>query len=96
MPNNLAFLPLYFLGMCKNRVFCKDELDKKFDVDLSNYLRIKLQRMDVNEAMKFILPNIFPIYQVYEDNSIGNYDENGEINLPQPIGNSVEALENGT
>ncbi|MCQ2817407.1 MAG: Sec23/Sec24 zinc finger-containing protein [archaeon] len=94
-PNSLAFLPLYFLGMSKNRVFCRDELDKKFDIDLSNYLRIKLQRMDVNEAMRFILPNIYPLYLIYEDQSIGNYDENGDINIPQPIGNSVEALENG-
>ncbi len=93
--DNLAFLPLYILGMLKNRIYCKDEIERRFDTDLSNYLRIKLARMDLNEAMSFILPKIFPLHLCYEDATIGQRnEETGEVNIPELAGNSINALEN--
>jgi hypothetical protein len=83
LPQNLMYLPLYFLGMIKHRVSCKDELERKLDVDLSNYLRIKLQKLSVNDIMSFIYPKIFAIHQILLDNTIGNIDENGVVALPQ-------------
>jgi hypothetical protein len=85
LPNNLVYLPLYFLGMIKHRVCCKDELERKLDVDLSNYFRIKLQRLSVNDLMPFIYPRIFPVHQILYDSKIGNYDENGMVALPQVL-----------
>jgi hypothetical protein len=82
LPNNLVFLPLYMLGMLKHRVFCKDELDKKLDVDLSNYLRIKLQKLTVDDMMPFIYPRIYPFHEVLVNSSIGTYNENGMLILP--------------
>ena len=83
LPDNLLYLPLYFLGMIKHRVCCKDELDRKLDIDLSNYLRIKLQKLSVNDLMPFIYSRIFPVHQILDDNTIGNLDENGMVTLPQ-------------
>lgn len=83
LPLNLMHLPLYFLGMIKHRVCCKDELERKLDVDLSNYLRIKLQKLSINDMMSFIYPRIFPLHQILYDSTIGNYDENGCVALPQ-------------
>ena len=37
---NLDYLPLYMIGMFKHRMFCKDEIEKNYDIDISNFLRI--------------------------------------------------------
>jgi hypothetical protein len=88
LPNNLVFLPLYMLGMLKHRVCCKDELEKKLDVDLSNYLRIKLQKLSVDDIMPYIYPRIYPFHEVLVNDSIGQYDENGTVMLPGVILNN--------
>lgn len=87
MPENLVYLPLYMLGILKHRVCCKDELDRKFDVDLSNYLRIKIQKLNCNDILSFIYPRIYPVHQILYDENIGNYDEYGNVVLPQVIFN---------
>jgi hypothetical protein len=83
LPDNLTFLPLYILGALKHRVCCKDELERKLDVDLSNYLRIKIQKMSYTDVMAFIYPRIYPLHQILYDNTIGNLDEYGNVSLPQ-------------
>ena len=85
LPTNLAYLPLFFLGMIKHRVCCKDELERKLDVDLSNYFRIKLQRLSINDVMPFLYPRIFPVQQILYEDKIGIYDENGMVSLPQVL-----------
>jgi hypothetical protein len=85
LPNNLVFLPLYVLGMLKHRVCCKDELEKKLDVDLSNYLRIKLQKLSIDDMMPFVYPRIYPFHQILINPAIGSYDENGIIVLHEVI-----------
>ena len=91
---NLSLLPLYILGMYKNRILCKNELDKRLDIDLSNYIRIKLQRMEVNEIMSFILPKIFALHECYSDSTIGSKNmETGEVVLPSLLGNSLNNLD---
>jgi protein transport protein SEC24 len=82
LPDNLIYLPLYILGMLKHRVCCKDELDKKLDVDVSNYLRIKLQKLNVDDCMTFIYPRIYNFTEILTNPSIGSYNENGMIILP--------------
>lgn len=83
LPENLSYLPLYILGILKHRVSCKDERERKFDIDLSNYLRIKLQKMNASDILSFIYPRIYSVHQILSDDYIGNYDENGLVNLPQ-------------
>jgi hypothetical protein len=83
LPNNLVFLPLYMLGMLKHRVCCKDETDRKLDPDLNNYLRIKMQKLTVDDIMPFIYPRIYPIHEVLVNDAIGQYDENGLVMLPE-------------
>ncbi len=68
--------------MLKHRVCCKDELDRKLDVDVSNYLRIKLQKLNVDDCMAFIYPRIYNFTEILSNPSIGSYDENGIIVLP--------------
>lgn len=83
LPESLAYLPLYILGMLKHRVSCKDELDRKLDVDLSNYLRFKIQKLPLYDVMAFLYPRIYPIHHILQDGSLGEYDENSMVNLPQ-------------
>jgi hypothetical protein len=83
LPENLSYLPLYLLGILKHRVCCKDELERKFDVDLSNYLRLKIQKMNMSDVLAFIYPRIYAIHQIIYDEHIGNYDENQNLTLPQ-------------
>jgi hypothetical protein len=83
LPENLVYLPLYFLGVLKHRVCCKDELERKLDIDLSNYLRIKIQKMNQNDVMAFIYPRIYPLHQLLYDTSLGNNDEYGNVIMPQ-------------
>ena len=64
--DNLVYLPLYILGIIKHRLFCKDEIEKKYDIDLSNYLRIKLQRTSIEETMYFIYPHIYQLNQLIQ------------------------------
>ena len=93
---NLSLLPYYFLGMFKHRIFCKDEIDKNYDIDLSNFLRIKIQKMNSTEILSFLYPNIYSIHELYENNTLGTYNENGEIQLPSIINcNRNQLLQNG-
>lgn len=83
LPDNLTILPLYVLGMLKNRVCCRDEIERKLDIDLSNYLRIKIQKMNLYDIMAFIYPRIYALHGILDDGSLGNYDENNNVILPQ-------------
>jgi protein transport protein SEC24 len=85
LPDNLVYLPLYILGMLKHRVLCRDELDRKLDVDVSNYLRIKLQKLNVDDCMTFVYPRIYNFTEILSNPSIGTYDENGIIILPNVV-----------
>jgi hypothetical protein len=57
--NFLKNFPSYTIGMIKNRIFCLNELSFRMDTDISNYLRIRFLRMDVDSSLKFIRPNIY-------------------------------------
>jgi len=82
LPESLMYIPLYILGVLKHRVCCKDEVERKFDIDLSNYLRIKIQKMSQADVMAFIYPRIYAVHQILYDENLGNYDENGAVFLP--------------
>ena len=46
--------------MFKHRIFCKDEIETKFDIDISKFLRINLQKLSTQE--------IINIFQRIKDN----------------------------
>ena len=93
--DNLQFLPIYMLGMIKHRVFCKDEIERNYDIDLSNYLRIKLQKMSSEEILSYIYPNIYPIHELIDDENLGKINsENGIPNIPNIISTSESSMEN--
>lgn len=94
LSDNLVYLPLYILGIIKHRLFCKDEIEKKYDIDLSNYLRIKLQRTSIEETMYFIFPHIYQLNQLIYDKEIGKInEETGESKMPNLVSTHSEALE---
>ena len=74
-------------------MFCKNELDKKYDIDLSNFLRVKLLRASTEEILSFIYPKIYFLNQLIEDETIGTYDENEGIKLPNVISTHYESME---
>jgi len=82
LPDSLAYLPLYMLGVLKHRVCCKDEIGYKLDYDLSNYLRIKLLKLSHFEVMSFIFPRIYKLHNILDDNTIGEYTDN-VMKLPE-------------
>ena len=91
---NLEFLPLYMIGMFKHRIFCKDEIEKNYDIDISNFLRISLQKLSPQEIIYFIVPSIYSLHELENDKNIGTYNsESGEFSMPNMISSSKSAIE---
>jgi protein transport protein SEC24 len=91
---NLDYLPLYMIGMFKHRIFCKEEIEKNYDIDISNFLRISLQKLYYQEILTFILPSIYSLHELENDKNIGTYNsETGEFNMPSIISSSKSAME---
>ena len=86
LPDNLSYLPYYIIGLFKNRLFCKNEIDENFDIDLSNYYRNKLLKMNTKEVLSYIIPTIYYLNDIEKNKSVGKYDEeSGMFNLPSNI-----------
>ena len=85
LPENLEYLPLYMLGLFKHRLFCKDEIDKNYDIDISNFLRTKLQKMSDKEILLYICPRIYYLNDLEKNEKIGKYDEETGIFILPPI-----------
>ena len=93
LPENLEYLPLYMIGLFKHRLFCKDEIDKNYDIDISNYLRTKLQKISIRELISFICPSVYYLNDLENNEKIGKFDEDtGVFNLPQIINCSKSAM----
>ena len=91
---NLDYLPLYMIGMFKHRIFCKEEIEKNYDIDISNFLRISLQKLSPQEIISFIVPSVYSLHDLEEDKNIGTYNqENGLFNMPNLISSSKSAME---
>lgn len=85
LPSNLIPFILYTLGALKHRVLCRDEVERKLDIDLSNYMRIKIQKLSVFDIQSFIYPRIYPLQTLLEDARLGVFDEYGNCLLPDVI-----------
>ena len=91
---NLDYLPLYMIGMFKHRIFCKEEIEKNYDIDISNYLRISLQKLSPQEIISFIVPSIYSLHDLEKDKNMGTYNsENGSFILPNLISSSKLSME---
>ena len=91
---NLDYLPLYMLGMFKHRIFCKNEVEKNYDLDISNFLRVRLQKMSPTEIINFICPTIYSLHEMETNNDLGTYNnESGEFNIPPVISLSKNSME---
>ena len=92
----LEYLPLYMIGMFKHRIFCKEEIEKNYDIDISNFLRISLQKLSSQEIITFIVPSIYSLHELENDKNVGTYSENGEFNIPNMISSNKSSMqENG-
>jgi len=91
---NLDYLPLYMIGMFKHRIFCKEEIEKNYDIDISNFLRVSLQKLSPQEIISFIVPSVYSLHDLENDKDIGTYNsENGIFNMPNLISSSKSAME---
>ena len=91
---NLDYLPLYMIGMLKHRIFCKEEIEKNYDIDISNFLRISLQKLSPQEIISCIVPSIYSLHDLDLDKSIGTYNsQNGQFILPNMISASKSSME---
>ena len=91
---NLDYLPLYMIGMFKHRIFCKEEIEKNYDIDISNFLRISLQKLSSQEIITFIVPTIYSLHELENDTNIGTYNKDtNEFNIPNMISSSKSSME---
>ena len=97
LPENLENLPLYMIGLFKHRLFCKDEVDKNYDIDISNFLRTKLLKLSAKEIIPFIYPNIYYLNDLEMDQNIGKFnEETGLFTFPEIVSCSKNSIkENG-
>ena len=92
-PENLDYLPLYFLGFLKHRLFCTNEIDKNYDIDISNYLRTKFLKLNIKEIISYIIPTIYYLNDIENDKELGEFDEiSGSFNLPNNLSCSKSAM----
>jgi len=73
------------LGILKNKVFCPDPIGYKIDYDYTNYLRIKLLKLNHFEVLSFINPKIYSLHYLLGDKAIGTQDEFGSILKLPPV-----------
>ena len=91
---NLDYLPLYMIGMFKHRIFCKEEIEKNYDIDISNFLRISLQKLSSQEILCFIIPSIYSLHDLENDKTLGTYNqETGQFNMPNMISSNKSSME---
>ena len=85
------------IGILKHRIFCKEEIEKNYDLDISNYLRTSLQKMNYQEIISFICPSIYSLHEFEQNKELGTYTiDTGEFILPNIISLSKKAMvENG-
>ena len=80
--------------MFKHRIFCKEEIEENYDIDISNFLRISLQKLSSQEIITFIVPSIYSLHDLETNKEIGTYNsETGEFNLPNMISSSKSSME---
>lgn len=86
---NLSYLPLYILGIFKHRIFCKEEIEKNYDLDISNYLRFSLPKLNY-----IIYPSIYSLHEFEYNKELGTYGSiTGEFNIPSVISSSKNSME---
>ena len=85
--SDIKLLILYFLGIMKLNLFNKNT-DKGYlnDIDLSNYYRLKILKITVEEIMPFIYPKIYNLSEISQLN-------NGEF--PEIINDSYQSITQG-
>ena len=84
--SDMKLLILYFLGIMKLNLFNKNT-DKGYlnDIDLSNYYRLKILKITVEEIMPFIYPKIYNLSEISQIN-------NGEFEI---INDSYQSITQG-
>lgn len=92
LPPHLEYIPIYFLGLIKNRIACKDEIGMKMDIDIANYIRFKILRMKSDEIINFLYPKFYQIHHLLLDPSLGT-SSNGYFQLPDIINPDTNSIE---
>ena len=92
LPSHLEYVPLYFLGLAKNRIACKDEINLKMDIDTANYLRIRILRMKTDEIINFLYPKFYQIHHLLVDKALGTYVDDC-MQLPEIISTDLKYIE---
>ena len=87
--NEMKMLILLFLSLMKLNIFDKIKINGlQKDIDLSNYYRLKILRISVDEILSFIYPRIYLLDNISNINII-----NGEF--PDVVNDSLEGINQG-
>jgi len=89
LPESLKLLPLYTLGLLKNKTLTLDTAIVKSDERA--YLRQRLLSLSAAQTSTFVYPRMFPLHAMPP--SAGYANSNGEISMPPTMSLSAERLE---
>ena len=72
----------------------KEEIEKNYDLDISNYLSFSLPKLNYREIINFIYPSIYSLHEFEYNKELGIYDSiAGEFNIPSVISSSKNSME---
>ena len=85
--NEMKMLILLFLSLMKLSICDKHKINGfQKDIDLSNYYRLKLLRLSIDEILSFIYPRIYPLDDISNLN-LGDF--------PDVVNDSLEGINQG-
>lgn len=89
--DSLATFPLMILSFLKHEVFTPVSVKASKEMDYSNYLRVKLNFLNIDETMLHFLPYLFSIHTMAEENA-GFYAEDGNFVFPSLLSLTINNL----
>ncbi len=80
----ISNLPLMVLGMVKSRLCCLNDLTYfASELEFSNYLRLKILKMKVEEVVKFFQPSIYDLNEFITEAKL--FEENSDKIFPSTL-----------
>jgi len=89
LPESLKLLPLYTLGLLKNKALTGDVAIVK--TDERAHLIQRLLTLSASETASFVYPRMFPLHNLGANH--GYYNQHGQVVMPPTISLSAEKLD---
>lgn len=91
--DSMVTFPLIILSFLKSEVFSPLNIKVSKEMDYTNYLRLKLNFLNIEETMLHFVPYLFSIHTMAEEGA-GYYDDDGNFVFPQLLSLTINNLRN--